>query len=87
MDRTGTRPDASDTPPRSRHRPDRPDHFSTYAPRDLVRSLKVIAAIRDLPMWAIVTDALEDYVRRYEQDFGRLPRSPSSAEPKQGKEP
>ena len=52
---------------------DRPDHFSTYAPRDLVRRLKVIAAIHDVPLWAVVTDAMQAYLERYERDHGRLP--------------
>lgn len=52
---------------------DRPDHFSTYAPRDLVRRLKVIAAIHDVPLWAVVTDAMQRYLERYERDHGRLP--------------
>ena len=52
---------------------DRPDHFSTYAPRDLVRRLKVIAAIHDVPLWAVVTDAMQAYLDRYERDHGRLP--------------
>ena len=52
----------------------RPDHFSTYAPRDLVRRLKVVATIRDIPLWAVVTLALEDYLARFERDHGRLPK-------------
>lgn len=52
---------------------DRPDHFSTYAPRDLVRRLKVIAAIHDVPLWAVVTDAMRRYLETYERDHGRLP--------------
>jgi len=52
----------------------RPEHFSTYAPRDLVRGLKVIAAVRDLPLWAVVTDALRSYLIRYEEEHGQLPR-------------
>ena len=56
----------------------RPDHFSTYAPRDLVRRLKVIAAIHDVPLWAVVTDAMERYLERYERDHGRLPEAAGS---------
>ena len=54
---------------------DRPDHFSTYAPRDLVRRLKVIAAIHDVPLWAVVTDAMRRYVETYEREHGRLPEA------------
>jgi predicted cobalt transporter CbtA len=52
---------------------DRPDHFSTYAPRDLVRQLKVIAAVRDVPLWAVVTEAMREYLVKYEQAHGPLP--------------
>jgi hypothetical protein len=57
---------------------DRPDHFSTYAPRDLVRRLKVIAAIHDVPLWAVVTDAMRRYLETYERDHGRLPDAAGS---------
>lgn len=56
-----------------RLRNDRPDHFSTYVARDLVRRLKVVAAIRDVPLWAVVTEALTQYLERYEGRYGRLP--------------
>ena len=52
----------------------RPEHFSTYAPRELIRRLKVIAAIRDVPLWAIVTEALESYLSRFESEHGALPK-------------
>lgn len=51
----------------------RPDHFSTYVPRELVRRLKVVATIRDMPLWAVVTDALEDHLDEFQKDHGRLP--------------
>ena len=52
----------------------RPEPFSTYAPRDLVRRLKVVAALLDEPVWALVSAALEDYLERFEREHGRLPR-------------
>jgi hypothetical protein len=52
----------------------RPEHFSTYVPRELVRRLKVVAAIHDVPLWAIVTDGLERYLQGYEREHGRLPK-------------
>ena len=52
---------------------DRPENFSTYVPRDLVRRLKIIAALRDVPLWAVVTDSLEQYLERFEDAHGRLP--------------
>ena len=51
----------------------RPDHFSTYVPRSLVRRLKVVATIRDVPLWALVTLALEEHLERFEKKHGRLP--------------
>ena len=51
----------------------RPDHFSTYVPRGLVRRLKVVATIRDVPLWALVTDALEQYLEECQQKNGQLP--------------
>lgn len=51
----------------------RPDHFSTYVPREVVRRLKVVATIRDIPLWAVVTDALEDHLDTFQKDHGRLP--------------
>lgn len=51
----------------------RPDHFSTYVPRGVVRRLKVVAAIRDIPLWALVTLALEDYLERFQKTRGQLP--------------
>lgn len=51
----------------------RPDHFSTYVPRSVVRRLKVVATIRDQPLWAVVTAALEDYLDEFQQQYGRLP--------------
>ena len=51
----------------------RPDHFSTYVPRGLVRKLKVVATIRDIPLWAVVTAALEDYLDAFQKQYGSLP--------------
>jgi len=68
-------------------RHERPDHFSTYTPRELVRRLKVVAAIRDVPLWAIVTDALEQYLKRFEDTHGQLPQLtqiPEDEEPGRG---
>jgi hypothetical protein len=52
----------------------RPEPFSTYAPRDLVRRLKVVAALRDEPVWTLVSAAIEEYLERFEREHGRLPR-------------
>ena len=51
----------------------RPDHFSTYVPRSVVRRLKVVATIRDVPLWALVTLALEDYLEAFQNTHGQLP--------------
>lgn len=51
----------------------RPDHFSTYVPRSVVRRLKVVATIRDVPLWALVTLALEDYLDAFQSKHGQLP--------------
>jgi hypothetical protein len=51
----------------------RPEHFSTYVPRSLVRRLKVVATIRDVPLWSVVTAALEDYLERFQEQHGKLP--------------
>ena len=51
----------------------RPDHFSTYVPRALVRRLKVVATIRDVPLWSVVTSALEDYLETFQNQHGKLP--------------
>lgn len=51
----------------------RPDHFSTYVPRGLVRRLKVVATIRDIPLWALVTHALEEYLEDFQKSHGQLP--------------
>jgi len=51
----------------------RPDHFSTYVPRGLVRRLKVVATIRDVPLWALVTHALEEYLDEFQKTNGQLP--------------
>jgi predicted cobalt transporter CbtA len=51
----------------------RPDHFSTYVPRGLVRRLKVVATIRDIPLWVLVTDALEEYLADFQKKYGQLP--------------
>jgi hypothetical protein len=51
----------------------RPDHFSTYVPRGLVRRLKVVATIRDIPLWALVTHALEQYLDEFQETHGKLP--------------
>jgi len=52
---------------------ERPEPFSTYLPRQLVRRLKVLSAIQDLPMWVVVSQALEDYVGAFEGRHGPLP--------------
>ena len=52
----------------------RPDHFSTYVPREVVRRLKVVATIQDVPMWSLVTAALESYLESFERAHGRLPK-------------
>jgi hypothetical protein len=62
----------------------RPDHFSTYVPRDLVRRLKVVATLRDVPLWALVTRVLEDYLDRFERDHGRLPELSGGAAQERG---
>lgn len=59
----------------------RPDHFSTYVPRSLVRRLKVVATIRDMPLWAVVTSALEDYLDEFQEQNGRLPAMDDNARP------
>jgi predicted cobalt transporter CbtA len=51
----------------------RPEHFSTYVPRGVVRRLKVVATIRDIPLWAVVTTALEEYLDDFQKQHGRLP--------------
>lgn len=51
----------------------RPDHFSTYVPRGVVRRLKVVATIRDVPLWLVVTSALEDYLEAFQSQHGKLP--------------
>lgn len=51
----------------------RPDHFSTYVPREVVRRLKVVATIRDIPLWALVTLALEEYLESFQKKHGQLP--------------
>ena len=58
----------------------RPEHFSTYAPRDLVLQLKVIAAVHDVPLWSVVTEALREYLERYEEQHGTLPRAGASGQ-------
>ncbi len=52
---------------------ERPQNFSTYVPRELVRQLKVVAAIRDVALWTIVTDALELYLAGFQKQHGQLP--------------
>lgn len=52
----------------------RPEHFSTYVPRSVVRRLKVVATIRDIPLWAVVTLALEEYLETFQETHGRLPQ-------------
>lgn len=60
----------------------RPEHFSTYVPRTLVRRLKVVATIRDVPLWVLVTQALEQYLDAFQTRHGRLPEleEPSAEE-------
>jgi predicted cobalt transporter CbtA len=55
-------------------RRERPDHFSTYVPRGVVRRLKVVATIRDVPLWSVVTTALEEYLDAFQKQHGRLPQ-------------
>jgi hypothetical protein len=38
-----------------------------------VRRLKVVATIRDVPLWALVTHALEDYLDEFQRTNGKLP--------------
>ena len=59
---------------RNPRRRERPDHFSTYVPREVVRRLKVVATIRDVPLWSLVTAALESYLESFERSHGRLPK-------------
>ncbi len=54
-------------------RADRPEPFSTYVPRDIVRRLKVVSAIRDVPVWSLVTTAIERFLESYESEHGALP--------------
>ncbi|MCU0303882.1 MAG: hypothetical protein MUC56_07490 [Thermoanaerobaculales bacterium] len=58
----------------------RPDHFSTYVPREVVRRLKVVATIRDVPLWAVVTTALQSYLEVFQKEHGRLPALDEPAE-------
>ena len=62
----------------------RPDHFSTYVPRGVVRRLKVVATIRDMPLWALITLALEEYLERFQKKHGQLPALDDG--PTQGRE-
>ena len=62
----------------------RPDHFSTYVPRSVVRRLKVVATIRDMPLWALITLALEEYLERFQKKHGQLPTLDDG--PTQGRE-
>jgi hypothetical protein len=39
----------------------------------VVRRLKVVATIRDVPLWALVTQALEEFLDSFQRDHGRLP--------------
>ena len=68
-----SRTDRNSDSPSHRWRRERPENFSTYVPRELVRRLKVIAALRDVPLWTIVTDALEQYLEQFQDRHGRLP--------------
>ena len=65
------RPASADRVARRRSRP---DHFSTYVPREVVRRLKVVATIQDVPLWSLVTAALESYLESFERSHGRLPK-------------
>ena len=58
----------------------RPEHFSTYVPRDVVRRLKVVATIRDVPLWSLVTRALEEHLEAFERSHGRLPKLADGSE-------
>jgi len=35
--------------------------------------MKVVAAIRDVPLWSLVTLALEEYLERFQKQRGQLP--------------
>jgi hypothetical protein len=35
--------------------------------------LKVVATIRDIPLWAVVTHALEEYLDDFQSTHGKLP--------------
>jgi hypothetical protein len=65
----------------SPHRTDRPEPFSTYVPRDLVRRLKVVSAVRDVPLWSLVTTALEQFLSTYEAEHGALPELAAAPSP------
>lgn len=70
-------------PPASRpaepwSRSGRPESFSTYVPRELVRRVKLIAALRDVPLWTLVTEALATYVEGFEGRYGTLPTLPAT---------
>jgi hypothetical protein len=58
----------------------RPESFSTYASRRVVRRLKVIAAIRDVPLWSVVADALDLYLDEFERRHGALPHLAESSD-------
>lgn len=62
----------------------RPDHFSTYVPRSVVRRLKVVATIRDVPLWEVVTTALEDYLEVFQRKHGELPALDDGSEVERG---
>jgi hypothetical protein len=38
-----------------------------------VRRLKVIATIRDVPLWVLVTQALEEFLEAFQRTNGPLP--------------
>jgi len=35
--------------------------------------MKVVATIRDVPLWSLVTGALEEYLERFQKQHGQLP--------------
>jgi hypothetical protein len=46
--------------------------------------LKVVATIRNMPLWALITLALEEYLERFQKKHGQLPTLDDG--PTQGRE-
>jgi hypothetical protein len=49
-----------------------------------VRRLKVVATIKDVPLWSVVTSALEGYLETFQDQHGKLPALDDG--PKPGRE-